>query len=277
MKTPPPILSNENAEAIRVTSPHFHHYADNHPERCNRIVVFYARVAVFYGRYPVVTDELLMFDVNYDDYDLSVLQKYWLLFANDAIRSRIDYRDWPNYKEALIRLFGVDADMRDFNFCGEEYTKLEIPYFSVFVGVCCEAPPETGGAEPTLLFDGEVRGLKPAEFSALLNGSMSRKLEDLLRKWHIRRRHMKRDEFQLARLDLREVINSLIATMPPLSPYEDAWMRFHMRKNTLLQALLASELVGDDDAIAIAKRGLANCQRQFRRLQLRSDKLRSAK
>lgn len=142
---------------MRIADPDFDRYADDHPERCQRVAVFFARD---------ITDEVVMLDAEHGDYDVLAFRDAWLLFFEDVVRPKLDDRDRPNDEEAPGCLWGVDAsavaNVNSFDGAGAG-----IPHLGVFVGVCCETPPEAGGVEPTLLFDGEIRRLKPAEYALL--------------------------------------------------------------------------------------------------------------
>lgn len=142
---------------MRITDPDFYRYADDHPERCQRVAVFFARD---------ITDEVVMLDAEHGDHDVLAFRNDWSEFFEEVVRPRIDDHDRPNDEEAPGCLWGVDAsaaaNVNSFNGAGSG-----IPHLGVFVGVCCETPPEAGGVEPTLLFDGEVRGLKPTEYALL--------------------------------------------------------------------------------------------------------------
>ncbi len=142
---------------MRCTDPDFDRYADDHPERCQRVAVFFARD---------ITDEVVMLDAEHGDHDVLGFRDDWSEFFEDVVRPRIDDRDRPNDDEAPVFLSkaaaAVAADVNSFNGAGSG-----IPHLGVFVGVCCETPPEAGGVEPTLLFDGEVRALTLTEYALL--------------------------------------------------------------------------------------------------------------
>lgn len=142
---------------MRITDSDFDRYADDHPERCQRVAVFFARD---------ITDEVVMLDAEHGDHDVLAFRTAWDSFFDEVVRPVIDDRDRADDEEATGCLWGVDAsaaaNVNSFNGVGSG-----IPHFGVFVGVCCETPPEAGGVEPILLFDGEVRGLKPVEYALL--------------------------------------------------------------------------------------------------------------
>jgi hypothetical protein len=119
---------------------------------------------VFFAR--DITDEVVMLDAEHGDHDVLGFRDDWSEFFEETVRPKIDDRDRPNDDEAPVFMSEaadvLAADVNSFNGAGSG-----IPHLGVFVGVCCETPPEAGGVEPTLLFDGEVRGLKPAEYALL--------------------------------------------------------------------------------------------------------------
>jgi hypothetical protein len=144
---------------MRITDSNFNHYADDHPERCQRVAVFFARD---------ITDEVVMLDAEHGDYDVLGFRDDWSEFFEETVRPKIDDRDQPNDEEAPVFLSeaaaAVAADVNSFGGAGSG-----IPHLGIFVGVCCETPPGPAGViKPTsLFFDGEVRGLTPAEYTML--------------------------------------------------------------------------------------------------------------
>ena len=144
---------------MRITDPNFNHYADDHPERCQRVAVFFARD---------ITDEVVMLDADHGDHDVLAFRDEWNEFFENEVRPKIDDRDRPNDEKAPVFLSeaaaAVAADVNSFNGAGSG-----IPHLGVFVGVCCETLPGPAGVmKPTsLFFDGEMRGLKPTEYALL--------------------------------------------------------------------------------------------------------------
>lgn len=147
---------------MRITDPDFDRYADDHPERCQRVAVFFARD---------ITDEVVMLDAEHGNHDVLAFRNDWSEFFEQVVRPKIDDCDRPNDEEAPVFLseavVAAAANVNGFNGAGSG-----VPHLGVFVGVCCETPPEAGGVEPTLLFDGEARGLTPGEYTMLRDPAM---------------------------------------------------------------------------------------------------------
>lgn len=261
---------------MRLEDTDYPEQAAQHPERCQRVAVLFARD---------VFTELVVLDAHHGDHDLTFFVSDWTSFVIDAMKRE------PGEGEAP-----------------------ELPALGLFIGACCEVEPADPDDEPYLLFSGDVRRLTPGESVSLhdpvafwgkvlgdddadpdpdntrltegvikvLPQTVARsgddgdeqeqeqeRAHDLLRRVaaDLQDRQQREMEAALtspcepatddpARAALREAIDTLAAAMPLLSPEEEAQVQRSMRRDGLLRKLSAARLAEDWWAMYAANQAL---------------------